>query len=469
MKAHLSRSASLTLLLLLAADGAAKAGQQPELMTLRGAISEALQRSPALEGADDLVAAADIRRKQAASRFHPQLSPIVNTETAPGAASRHVLGVSVSQLLPTGAVVQSSVSVTRHGSGPAAIREGDVNVGVSQPLLRGFGVVARADVEAAARATELARHAVADSRQQLVLRVAQAYFAVVRAQRLDVEGRLALERAEKLADMSDARVRVGLATKLDVYRAGLLLAQARAATLDERDRLASAREDLNMLLARPPGSIIVADENVTAIVNALPSPDPGAMPTEQPAPIELVEARTRLADARRTATTAWWNDLPGVTLDVSYTRRGLGIDTGASPFAGLSGWRVSLSSTHLFESSAPSTSSALASMNVRAAERAVVEAGQRAVVNLDRARRDVTRAAALVAVHRTAVDLAAEQRDLAAMRFERGLAGNLELIDAEGHLFQAHSARIGSEIDHALALLAWRRVSGTLDPDTVLR
>jgi outer membrane protein len=434
---------------------------------LRAAIAEALERSPALAASDDAVASAEIRRGLAASRFSPTIVPMVDTERAPAGADRQVLGISMSQLLVTGAVLQSSVTMSRYGSGPSAVRDAGFTVGVSQPLFRGFGVTTRAELDMAKGAVALANAAAADGRAHLVLRVAEAYFALVRAQRLDAEARLALDRAGTFAEMSEARVGVGLATRLDVYRAGLLKAQAESAALHGRDGLDRAREDLNLLIGRRAETPLVVEDHIMTVVNALKRPDQTSLDAP-PATLELIEARARLDHARQAESSARWHEWPGVTLDLTYTRNGLGVAAGTSPLATLNGWRVGLSTTHALGRGVQSASTAQASLDLRAAERAVEAAEQRALVAAERAVRGVARATDAVAVQQRAVSLAGEQRDLALMRYSRGLADALEVIDAERQLFQAQSGLIGVECDLALALFTEQRAAGTLDPDRVI-
>ena len=78
---------------------------------------------------------------------------------------------------------------------------------------------------------------------------------------------------------------------------------------------------------------------------------------------------------------------------------------------------------------------------------------------MDRAAEHVAPASAVVGV----------TRELATYRFERGLADNLELVDAENNLFRTESGLIDAEIDRALAMLARSRAAGILNPERFLR
>ena len=320
------------------------------------------------------------------------------------------MGISVSQLLWTGAQVQSSTSVTRSGSESTQSRDAGFTVAVSQPLLRGFGIVARADLDNAGRATKKAEWEAEDGRQRLVIRVAQAYFAVVRQQRLDAEASRAVERANKLKEMSEARMRVGLATQLDVLRAALLHSQAEAAALRERDSLQASQEDLNLLLGRRADAPIVVDGNFAAEIAALVESNE---PVVLNARLDVRDARAQLQNVRHRASIARWNLLPQVNLDVSYTRRGIGLSQGKNLFEPFNGWHVGVSTAYSFDRAADMASNAMVDISVRAAERAVRETELRASLDVQRASRLVSRAVDIIAIHRTALDLAERQRELA--------------------------------------------------------
>ena len=139
----------------------------------------------------------EIEHTVAVSRYTPKVSPILSTEAFPDGSSQQSLGISVAQLLPSGAQVRGSLDASRFGAGVLGQGSTGYTVGVSQPLLRGFGATDRAELRSAARAEDAASRSAEDLRQQLVLAVAQAYFAVVRQQRLVSESERALESCDE--------------------------------------------------------------------------------------------------------------------------------------------------------------------------------------------------------------------------------------------------------------------------------
>jgi outer membrane protein TolC len=457
--------------LLAAAASRAAADERP--LTLRLAIQEALASSPRLRAPDDGRALAQIRERQASARFGFKISPTLQTSSEPAGLDQRTLGVAVSRRLPFGADVQFNASAYRYGEAFNQLNDAGYTVGITQPLLRGFGLTATADLEQARRGVETAERSFAAARQQLVVVVAEAYFGVLRADRLIQTAERALDRAGRLQKSSEARAKVGLATELDVLRAELLAAQAEASLVAAREAFESAADALKTLIGRAPDSafqIAAADlRDVAAELDTLagPLPDGGAAGLVQAALVsrpEVREARDRIADARRAESVARWNLLPPVTLDVSYTRRGLGPDSSDILGRLLTGWRFNVTTSYAIDRSDESAAAASAALTSRAAARDAIDTERRIAEDVRRADRARSRTAASIDIQAKAVALAERQLRLAEMRYERGVADNFDVIDAESNLFQAQTALVAAEIDRALAALALRRATGTLDP-----
>ncbi len=455
------------------------AGASAQDLSLRDALDDALRHSPHLLPAADAAQRADIQHRVLLSKYSPKIAPDLNTGSAPYALARRDLGVTMSQLLPTGAEVRGAASSLSYGSGPAAFHDAGYGFGVSQPLMRGFGAVNRAELASAADAAAVAERGTIDARQQLVVETAQAYFAVVRQQRLVEQADRAASRAAALLEMSDARAKVGLSTQLDVLRADLLKTQARTAALHARDALAAACEDLNVLLGRPASAPLTVAGDLADDAEALGSAravgfDPSG--TEEAVlnraladRIDARNARERIVLARRAVDAVHWNLLPQVDLNVDYTRRGLGGGASSTLAALTNGWRVGLSTSYTLDRGSASAAAGLAQVDLCEAERAAADVAQHIAVEVRRAARSAASAGEAVSLARASVELASKQRELAVYRFERGLADNLDVIDAENNMYQAQAGLAGAEIDRALALVAVQRAAGALDPNRFLR
>lgn len=452
--------------LMIAALASPPAPLQTDGLSLRQAIAEALARSPVLGPSDDAAQVATLQERAAARAFDLQIAPIIRADARPSGDRAFEAGLEVAQQLPTGADVRFSAVGTR-GSRFAA-GGAEYTLGVSQPLLRGFGVSAAAPLLQARRDAVAARRSLDQSRQDLIVAVASAYMDVVQLRRHVAEAERSIDRASRLLKASSARVRVGLATELDVARAELFLAQSESALLAQREALGSAIDRCARLIGRP------TDEPPAFASADLARPDlllDAFVPPEEPAEtlvqtalarrVELRESRDRIDDAKRAMSVARWNLWPDVTVSATYTKA-----DGLPDAPGFlsSGWRFGVSTSHSFMRAGPALASATAAVGLRAAQRTASDAERLVIDEVRQAHRALTRATATVALSEKAVGLAERQVRLAQLRAERGLAGRFDIIDAEAALFDAQTSLIQAQASRALSALMLRRAAGLLDP-----
>jgi len=116
--------------------------------------------------------------------------------------------------------------------------------------------------------------------------------------------------------------------------------------------------------------------------------------------------------------------------------------------------------------SAERASRAVANIQVGSRERAVERQSLEIEEEVRSAARELDRIRKSVELQRQAVEVTVQQRRLAVLRYERGLASNFDVVDAESSLVLARSALVGLLASHAVARLELKRAMGTLDVDT---
>ena len=219
-------------------------------MSLTAAVRLALERNFGLLDSVDAVNATRWLEKAALGQFFPTVTPVFQRS-----GDRTVFGVDFAQTLPwTGGTVSATGRYLTEPTVDAPFpKTTDLRLLLSQPLLRGVGPNATFfQLTNARRAVQGQERSLALSKQRLAVEVAAAFYAVIaQRQLLDVAGQ-SLERTETLLKSSEARLQVGLASKLDVFRAELQAAQASDSMVRSRSALASALERFRELLALPP-------------------------------------------------------------------------------------------------------------------------------------------------------------------------------------------------------------------------
>jgi outer membrane protein TolC len=89
---------------------------------------------------------------------------------------------------------------------------------------------------------------------------------------------------------------------------------------------------------------------------------------------------------------------------------------------------------------------------------------ERVAADVRRAHRAILRAEKSIDIQTQAVEVSETQLELAQLRYERGLADNFDVVDAESNLFNAQSALVSARVDRAIAGLALELSMGRLSP-----
>ena len=124
---------------------------------------------------------------------------------------------------------------------------------VTQALLRGFGRKAtQFDLTNAKRNLQSSGRNLEITRQRLAVEVVASYYNIVRQQGLVEVAEKSAERSRELLRASEARLKVGLASKLDVFRAELQLSQAEVSLIRREEALELAMDTFKFNLGLNP-------------------------------------------------------------------------------------------------------------------------------------------------------------------------------------------------------------------------
>src|SRR6266511_2838776 len=187
----------------------------------------------------------------AKAQFYPRFTPRYQRS-----AGTDLLGLDLSQKLPwTGATITAggTLTATPENENPFP-RAADLRFVVTQPLLRGFGPNATSfDLQNSRRGRISQERNLELSKQRLAVQVTGAFFSVIAQRQLVSVSRQSLRRSDSLRKASEARLKIGLASKLDVFRTEIQASQTEDALVRSQAALQAALEQLRFLLALPPG------------------------------------------------------------------------------------------------------------------------------------------------------------------------------------------------------------------------
>jgi outer membrane protein len=430
---------------------------------LGAAVATALRQNFGLLSAADNVSTSRMEETVARAQFYPKLTPAYG-HTAFGPT----VELDVTQKLPwTGASLSAEAALRSATDDAVALpRTSNARLLLTQPLLRGFGPnTANYGLRNSQRDRESQERTFELTRQRVAIQTTSAFYQVILQRQLLAVARQSLKRSESLLKASEARLQVGLVSKLDVFRAELQASQAQEAMLRSETSLQNALETFRSTLG------LAATESVEP--EAVDLPDIAATEALEPievlvargqqARIDLIESRDEVEDARRTVSLARQNLLPQLDLNVSMSQLGLGTTFGSAWTASDRRFSVFLSSSYPLERSGQAADRAKAELQLTGRQRSLRERQLQIELEVRSAARELERLAKSIELQRKAVDIADQQRQLATLRYQRGLASNFDVVDAEGSLVVANSALVGLLTSHRLARYELLRATGTLD------
>jgi outer membrane protein TolC len=266
-----------------------------------------------------------------------------------------------------------------------------------------------------------------------------------------------------LRQASEARLDVGLSNKLDVYRAQLAESQAEQSAVQAETALENAVDQFRFLLGLAP------DEAVEPESGPIPSataedldPVDTLVALALTLRLDLLETRDEIDDAKRTAALSRQNLLPDLALSLRFTeQRGSG-PTG--PFAVTNRrWESFLSASLPIERAADVAQLQLSNLRVTAAERTYEQRRYEVENEVRATHRELLSLLRSMTTQSGAVEIAEQQLRLANLRYQRGLASNFDVVDAEGSLLAARSALVQLQAAYQVGRLDLERTVGRLD------
>jgi outer membrane protein TolC len=393
---------------------------------LKEAIVLALQHQPLLSQADAAAAAAASRTQQAISGLRPSLS----------VASQYTHG--------GGGQV---------GAGGGASSGNQYTTSLSgQQLLYDFGK-SRSRVSQARSQQESAHQGFAQTRQDVIAQVKQAYYRFLQDQRLVGVQRRNVSDQQAHLNMTQAHVQVGVAPQADAVKAETAVAEAIFSLATAENAAGLSRINLNLAMGvdvRTPTAIEEADESAPEIADQASLVEIAL--TRRP---DYRQARFDLDAAKEAVRLARTGNRPGVFAEANRSLRG----SSFPPDDGQWSYGVSVQ-WPLFDAGLTTGRVKEAEANVRSAEASLSRAEQTVASEVAQAYLDLQTAEQQVAVAKAEVANAEESLRVATGRYEAGVAIYIEVLDAQRDLLTAQTNQVNSLRSLSTARAALKRALG---------
>jgi outer membrane protein TolC len=447
---------------------AGPSASEPEarVLSLETAVNMALADNLGLQTTIDNLSSSQISKGLAESLFDFKLTPSFAGGFGSEIGRDRVFGFEAAKLLPYGATVTTSAQsdFTRNQFGE--VTGSHLTFTVTQPLLRGFGKkTTQFDLTNAKRNLQSSGRNLEITRQRLAVEVVASYYNIVRQQGLVDVAEKSAERSQELLRASEARLKVGLASKLDVFRAELQLSQAEESLIIREEALLLAMDTFKFNLGLNPQEEVYLEmvaPDYQPVVLDLETETRLALSNR----LEIREEQDRMDDARRSLSVSRQNLLPRLDLNLRYQQSGLGETFRESLSLNDGGVGVFLSTSYPIDQSAERASVAQSNIDLAAKRRAVRLLEYNVTREVRAAVRRVERVGKSIVLQERNIEFAKKQLRLASLRYQRGLASNFDIIDAENNLISARSNYVSLLAEYNVALIELKRVTGTLDLQT---
>lgn len=433
----------------------------PVVLSLDEAISLALKHNSALQAARDRVSSANISLEGAQSEFAIKIQPAISGLFQKNQDLTQGYGIQLSKKFHIGgelslqAQTQIDKSLTKQ-------YQTELTLAYTQPLLKGRGTLpTTAELAAAERSTRSQSRNLLLAQQQLMINVATAYYGILRDQMMVDVNMQTLARAKTLLQAAEAKLKVGMASKMDVFRSELQALTAENGVVDAQAALQNTKRQFNLLL----GADLNAAFALSATLDYQPVTVEQAQLVQQALEnrLELQEAYENLNDAERQVQIARQNLYPPLDLSIQYTRNGAGNAFKESLDLTDSRWGVGFNSTFNLDTARDRGTYQQAQLAYDAALRAIQATEQDVTLDVLQTVTALNQAQARVELQEQSVRQAEKQWELADLRYKKGLSDNLDVIDAEGALLGAKTNYYTAIAQQLIAKLKLKQVTGTLE------
>ncbi len=432
------RAAVALLLIMAIAAGLADAAAR---LTLRDCLDTALANHPALRSAQEGLNAGKARVTQASSPYLPQV------QASTGYAESRSLG----------SALQLGESVTKSYTTTLSVNQVIYDFGKT-----GGGLdAARSAVESAASDADRVK-------QEVILNVKQAYYALLQANKLLMVAQQTLDQTEGHMRQAEAFFRAGSKPRFDVTRAEVDVNSARLGVINAKNdvrlrtiALCNAmgidpRGDLEIEKKLPqPPAVPALDQIQTEALNNRPEMQKAA------ADIEAAKARVRTAESNYLPTLSangsynWAHGTSEATIPVST----LGSATFQSDIR--NSWNAGvLLSMPIFEGGLTKGRVSEARANLRALEAQRDGLRQSILLEVNQAYADLDTAAARISVMEISEKNAKDNLELAEGRYQAGVGPSLEVTDARLANFRAETDHVQALYDYYLSAARLMKAMG---------
>jgi len=436
--------------------------QEPLLLDLTTSLSQALNCNRQLLGTLDQLTYSHYGVELAENEFDIRIVP--NGRAGYVGGGRVGTGWSMGGGIDVNKKFQNGTSIS---IGPTILKTVDhyhteVRAKVSQPLLRGLGSEYQlSNLLGAKFALRSAYRNLYIAQVQLVIRTIQALYEVVKAEKNLSLAHESHQRILRFYQTAKRKEQIGLSDAMDVYRAELELRYAEDGLTGAEDRRQESEDFLRDLLALPLDTAIKVEVPMQHTPNDLDLDN--AIQLALNNRIEVDQAEDERAESRRMAKISKKNLLPELNLVFEYANAGRDeVFTRTWSCRRRSTWGIGFTTSTDFNAAGEQIIYEQSLLEAEAALRGIDQVRALVVLEVKQTMRQLARFRERIRLQEEQIKTSQGELALSRIKFDRGMADNFNVIQAEKSLQGAQQAYWSALIDHIVGEFQLLAVVGLL-------
>lgn len=420
------------------------------VLSIENALSRALNYNRQLINTADNVIRSEYGIDLAESDFSIEISP--NGQVGYVGGKKEGTGASVgggidfSKKFETGTIISLSPNVTKLKDHYRS----DINAIISQPLLRGFGREYQlSNLRGAQFALRSARRSFYIAQLQLVIRTIQSLYEVVKAEKAVLLNEESHERVKRFYQAAKIKEKLGLSDSLDVYRAEIELRHAQDELTSSSERLQEGQDSLRDILALPLNICIKVDVPLGYKENnfSLEASVQMALANR----IEIDQAEEQAEENRRLSRIAKKNLSPELNLVMNYSNCGVNeFFMRSCTRHRESTWGIGFTTTTDFNPVGENIAYDQSVLAIQFALRGIDQTKATVILEVKKALRNLDRSYKKMHLQAEQIKTAQGELYLSQLKFERGMADNFNVIQAEKSFRSAQLSYWNALIDYVV-------------------
>lgn len=330
---------------------------------------------------------------------------------------------------------------------------------VEQPLFKGRALVTTVKINELEHKFSVSAYKQAQS--DLLLTIHEAYFEVLKAQKLENEAEQSVLRLESQLNDAKSFFEAGTIPKNDLLQSEVELAQSKFVFIKAKNRTKLARSVLNVLMKQPADKSLAIKDTFSYIPGQIAWEN--VLDTAMSSRPEIVQGELKIKQAEKNIILTRAEYLPSITLSATYEKQGDDPFADEFPFGpseiktarAMAEWRLwswGQSRDKVFA----------AKRQVKKAQETFSQLVDTITIQLRQAFLNLQEAEENIAVTEKAVEQAEENYRINQERYQAQLSTTTDLLDAETLLTRARVSYYNAVYDYNIALAAVDWASGVL-------